>query len=405
MCCVIQSVLMRRILLVLCLVIVLLPAGARAQDPVGDLLGRINGLRGSLGLHHYSLNSALNAAAQNHAAWMANTGQVSHTQPDGSTPSTRAVRAGYSSSWVSENIYMGSSATVATAWQFWVNSAIHYRGLTSANNRDIGIAAVSGPAGTAYVLVFGNPGGAAAAPPIRTGGSGASAARSGPPPYVVGVDNFGNIMHEIQPEHTLGHIAFLYGYDWDDLQRIRDLNELTEEEGRMLPIGGILLIPPWDGTYTPTPDDPPEESPPDLLQVTESAPISDMGIIAESTPEPLLTDAPVEAAAAPPGVATSAVMPEWIVETMMAGQEAVVQDSTGVSWTAATVTPNPVEAGTPLAVAALPDEPGEAVAASLAPQTGGGQSRDVPPLLIVAVALQVVLLGIAGAEFIRRSKR
>ena len=114
-------------------------SSVQAQDVVGDLLGRINQLRAEQGLSSYRLNNALNAAAQNQASWMASSGQVSHTQSDGSSVRDRARAAGYGSSWVSENIYMGTLATTDSAWQFWLNSPIHYRGLTSPNYQDIGI--------------------------------------------------------------------------------------------------------------------------------------------------------------------------------------------------------------------------------------------------------------------------
>jgi len=113
----------------ICLLFILaLSSVVGAQDAASDLLGRINGLRASLGLPAYTFNGTLAAAALNQAQYMANTGQISHTQSDGSTPSSRAAAAGYGGRWVSENIYAGSSARVADAWNFWLNSPIHYRG-------------------------------------------------------------------------------------------------------------------------------------------------------------------------------------------------------------------------------------------------------------------------------------
>jgi len=82
----------RWILLILLISVWVSAPQAHAQ--ADDLLAKINGLRGSLGLAPYSLNGALSAAAQGHAAWMAATKQVSHNQPGGSTPSTRAQAAG-----------------------------------------------------------------------------------------------------------------------------------------------------------------------------------------------------------------------------------------------------------------------------------------------------------------------
>jgi hypothetical protein len=229
----------------LLLFVLLLPVfTVQAQD---DLLGRINGLRSSLGLPGYTINGALSAAAQNQASWMAATGSISHTQPDGSGPRSRAINAGYVSTDVSENIYGGTNATTATAWNFWINSAIHYRGLTNTRYKEVGIGVASTDWGTAFVLVFGNPGGPEYVPP-SAGGSGASSA---PPSYVLGVDENGFILHEIQPDDTLGDIALIYGYTWDDLPYMKQINGI--EDHFSLEVGTVFLVPPHAGTYTPTP--------------------------------------------------------------------------------------------------------------------------------------------------------
>jgi hypothetical protein len=265
-------------LVLLCLLAVT-TAPSQAQDVAGDLLGRINGLRASLGLAPYTLNGALNAAAQDHAQWMATALSISHTRPDGSTPTSRAAAAGYPSSFVSENIYGGTGAGVNDAWTFWVNSPIHYRGMTNAGYTEIGIGYAVGAYRT-YVLVFGSQ----SSPYIPSAGGGGGGGNSGggrpsaPPSFVVGVDNYGNIMHEIQPGHDLGQIALIYGYTWDDIPYMLELNNMTSDNIRLLPVGGIFLVPPWDGTYTPTP------LPPGVtLTATPDAPvgtpIEDLGIL------------------------------------------------------------------------------------------------------------------------------
>jgi uncharacterized protein YkwD len=72
-----------RISKLLCLALLVWISGrAAAQDEAGDLLGRINGLRASLGRAGYSVNGALTAAAQSQAQWIVETGIVSHTRPD-----------------------------------------------------------------------------------------------------------------------------------------------------------------------------------------------------------------------------------------------------------------------------------------------------------------------------------
>jgi len=124
--------------------------------------------------------------------------------------------------------------------------------MTNPNYQEIGIATAAGGWGQSFVLVFGSPGGSEAYVPPSSGGGGGSAAASGPPPYVVGLDSHGNIMHEIQPDQTIGDILLIYGYTWGDLPDFLSLNAKTQDDIRMLQIGEIVLVPPQAGTYTPT---------------------------------------------------------------------------------------------------------------------------------------------------------
>ncbi len=352
---------LRRIVLI-CLLLAGHAAAARAQDG-GDLLGRVNGLRASLGLPAYRVNAALTAAAQSQAEWMASSGTISHQRPDGSGPRTRAVAAGYPSTDVSENIYGGTNAGPDSAWVFWVNSPIHYNGMTNARYQEIGIGAARGELAT-FVLVFGGPGGPA---PAAAGGGGGSSAPQAPPSYVVGQDAFGNIMHEVQPGDTLGDIALIYGYTWDDIAYMKQLNGL--DDNRTLEIGSIFLVPPHDGTFTPTPGG---------AAPTATAPA--VAAAQTATPPPTASPSPT----APPtrlAIATAAAMPEVIALAPPA-----TPDSTG----------------TPVALAAA-----AGAAPPLATTSGGSITRSsaASPALIAALLLQVGLLAAAGVEFSRRWRR
>lgn len=372
---------------------------ARAQDVVSDLLGRINGLRASLGLPGYTLNGALSAAALNHAQWMVNTGQISHTQADGSTPSSRAAAAGYPSSWVSENIYMGSSAGAGDAWGFWINSPIHYRGLTNPNYQEIGIASAAGASGQAFVLVFGVPSGAAyVAPRASTNGSGGggAAVASGPPPFVVGLDNFGNIMHEVQPEQTIGDILLTYGYTWDDLPEFLTLNAKTFDDIRSLQIGEIVLVPPYEGTYTPTPlpEGWPTPTPtatasplPDEAIATAIAEAAGYATLIAQTPspqpaQPTVSPAPITDEATPFGrIATAAGVP------------------VSLSLPTATPSPSPSPTPDPTLVASVRSTP-----APLTDVTAPGSAPAEIPWLWVAIGVQVGVALMAGVQFLRRRR-
>ncbi len=141
---------------------------AHAQDEITWLLDQINALRASVGLSPYILNGTLSIAAQSHSQWMADTGMVSHDEPNGSTPKSRAAGLGYTGTIVSENIYGGSTAKASDAWNFWINSSIHYNGLTHQLFNEVGIGIGQGAYGQFYTLVFGNGGTTQSAPPKPT---------------------------------------------------------------------------------------------------------------------------------------------------------------------------------------------------------------------------------------------
>lgn len=230
----------RTLPLIVCLALWTLPV--RAQS----LLSMINNFRAVRGLPTLTWDARLAAAAQNQASWMAaNSRCCDHSQGGTSTALFRANRFGYSAPLITEIIYLGGSAADAIAW--WQTSAIHLRELTRPTGGQAGIASISGNNRTAHVVVFG-----------WTGGSGNNGGTSGgpaqQPAYVVGLDEFGNIKHEVQPGDDLGTIAWrYYGYNWDVIPTIRALNNRTQAEDGLLAPGEILLIPPKAGTYTPVP--------------------------------------------------------------------------------------------------------------------------------------------------------
>jgi hypothetical protein len=393
-----------KILFLLCF-FVLFTHTASAQDAVSDLLGRINSLRGTLGLPPYALNSQLSAAASSHAQWMVDNDTVSHTGAGGSRPSDRVAATGYNASWVSENIYGGTMATPDDAWNFWINSPIHYAGLTSTNYTEIGIGVGRGDWGQAFVLVFGRPGSAPPpAPPAASGnggGSGGGEQVAAAPSFVRGVDASGNIMHEIQPGDTVGHIALLYGYTWDDVPYMLELNGITDV--RDLEIGAIFLVPPHDGTWTPTPGGTLVTETPAPALTAQAGLALDAAFEATLTAPPPTPTPPIGLAAEVPaaflGDATPASTDLGILPTPTAQNVAMLPTTTPLNVTP----PPPVEVtamvgGTQVALALTPD---------LAPVPQGVQRGESPVngWLIAAVGLQVVVIGLAAAEFWSRAKK
>lgn len=351
-----MTTIMKQLLLSIAILLSVVPV--TAQSSSSDLLALVNDLRASVGLSGYTTNSALTNAANNHASWMVTTGKVSHIQDDGSGPRTRAQNAGYSSNFVSENIYMGADRTLGTAWSFWLNSPVHYAGLTSPNYNNIGIGTATGANGTAFVLVFGNSTGSL--PRSISTGSGGGASQGDNqavevPSFVVGLDAIGNIMHEVQPGDTVGDIALIYGYTWAEVPDMLALNDMQEEDVPYLEIGSVFLVPPQDGTYTPSP-----------------AP-------------PTRTSTPTKSPTLPPQTATEAMIARQLVAP------------------ATFVRPSP----TPTEAVMVRSAPTATPTTTLDPPVPMREQSDSSPiqsLLIVAVVIQVGVIGIATVEFFRRSR-
>ena len=319
-----------------------------AQDATSVLLPRINNLRASNGLPSYALHPALNAAAANHAQWLADNDAFDHYQDDGSGPRTRAQRAGFPTNWVSENYFKGS--TLEAAWTFWRHrSPIHYAGLVSPNYDKIGIGSASGAYGNAYVLVFGNSSGRLPEASASASGSAGGSAVSGSRSYVLGLDEVGNIKHEVQPGQTIGHILLIYGYTWDEYPYLLEINGMSEADRLNMQPGSVILVPPKDGTFTPAP-----------VTSTMSAPATET---ATATARP--ANAKPEPTASP-----------------VARQTATLA----------------------IRVRALSTEDAELVSSMTRNEESARGRLYLTALLGMAAAVQLVVIGVAAIELIRRSR-
>ncbi|GIW91319.1 MAG: hypothetical protein KatS3mg109_1751 [Pirellulaceae bacterium] len=110
-----------------------------------------NRIRQRVGLAPHRLNPALTKAAQDHANYMARTGQFDHYVNRG--PWGRARYWGYNGS-VCENIAMGQG-TIEGAFAAWQASSGHWANLTS-NTQDAGFGYAISPNGTPFwVAVYG----------------------------------------------------------------------------------------------------------------------------------------------------------------------------------------------------------------------------------------------------------
>lgn len=154
-----------------------------------SLLDGTNSQRASNGLGALALNGQLNAAAQSKANDMAARDYWSHNTPDGATPWTFIVRAGYNYQAAGENLAYGfgtSSETISG----WMNSPEHRANILNGNYADVGFGVANaanyqgtGPE-TIVVAMYGKPV-AATAPVVKAAAPTASqpvAKQSAPAP-------------------------------------------------------------------------------------------------------------------------------------------------------------------------------------------------------------------------------
>lgn len=121
------------------------PSQKKAQ-----LLNIINQERQKNGIASLGYNSALDQAAQEHAEDMIKNNYFSHTGRDGSTPADRAIRAGYSTGWVGENIAKGSTSP-SQIFSMWMGSSGHRQNMLNPAWKSAGV----GVASTIWVLLLG----------------------------------------------------------------------------------------------------------------------------------------------------------------------------------------------------------------------------------------------------------
>ena len=343
------------LLLLLSLSLLLVP-NVSSQSNEAALFSLLNDFRAQIGVQRVTSNESLRIAAAEQARWMTETGQIAHSH-NGSTNRSRALAAGYGSTWVAEIIFMSPNTSHITAWQWWLQSPIHYETIIGPYYENAGVARHTANGRTAYVIVFGNLSGNV--PPAPSGqnsasGSDSSGNASAPrsPIGLVGQDEHGYILHRIQPGETLGDLALIYGYrTWDVVATMEAINEVDRYS---LEVGQVIRVPPYDGTWTPTP-------PPDMEPTIPSPATSDTSdLTVQSTVVLRVTVTPAPSSTPRPTV--------WL------GEPQVLEIPSA--------TPPP-----PLANAA---------------QASNSQRRSIIIVLIIALGLQGALLLGIGAIYLRQ---
>jgi uncharacterized protein YkwD len=129
------------------------------QHRLSQCVQVINNLRAVERLTPLTLNTRLNAAAQEQADLIIRTGAFRHKHPTEHLPNVddRVAATGYRAHRVAENISKGfrTPNTIVAAWE---KSTPHRRAMLYHGARDIGLGMAKAPNGVLYVVaVFGEP--------------------------------------------------------------------------------------------------------------------------------------------------------------------------------------------------------------------------------------------------------
>ncbi|MER7225453.1 CAP domain-containing protein [Streptomyces rubradiris] len=111
---------------------------ATASGVTAEVLRLVNTERNKVGCRPLTLDPALTKAAQEHSADMAAHQNMSHTGSDGSDPSLRITRAGYTWSSYGENVAYGYT-TAEQVMAGWMASPGHRANILNCGFQEIGV--------------------------------------------------------------------------------------------------------------------------------------------------------------------------------------------------------------------------------------------------------------------------
>jgi uncharacterized protein YkwD len=211
-----------------------------------DLIAAVNEMRAGQGLPPLVINAALMNSAQAHSEYQASIGTWTHEGPGGSTPTTRAVAAGYGGGatiFISENVaQMLESGTLQTLiYDLWSDQA-HWNTMTNPQYIDVGAGVAVSNGRVYYTLDVGvvwgevqptQPGANTPVPPAAT-----------QPLLMTSTPNpDGSVMHVVAAGQTLWTIATAYGLT---VAQLKEINKLLSDS---VFVGDRLMILP---SFTPT---------------------------------------------------------------------------------------------------------------------------------------------------------
>lgn len=109
-----------------------------------EMLERVNAERRSAGLPPLRRSLDLDLAAEAYARELLARGGLSHHGPEGSTPFSRAMAAGYRANLIAENLH-DRTAPVAVVLEEWLRSPGHRRNLLDPDASELGLGLAIGP--------------------------------------------------------------------------------------------------------------------------------------------------------------------------------------------------------------------------------------------------------------------
>ncbi|KNE56398.1 hypothetical protein AMAG_02207 [Allomyces macrogynus ATCC 38327] len=131
--------------------------GVAGIDVSSGMIGLVNAARAQFGRQPYDIDAALIKSCVGHAADMAEHRFMDHTGSNGSSPASRATKAGYSWGFIAENVAAGQK-TIAAVMDAWMNSQGHRDNILSGTAVDFAAAYARSEVGTLYwVQCFGRP--------------------------------------------------------------------------------------------------------------------------------------------------------------------------------------------------------------------------------------------------------
>ena len=224
-------------------------AVAAQSGPAAEIIQLVNEVRASYGLPPLQVDSALVAAAQNHANWMAANNVYSHTGQGGSSPQSRATAAGYGG-YATENIVGGTGLASRQAVIWWQNSPVHFNTMISTRYTQVGAGYASGNGQNFYTLVAGRP-------PDAGSGQRIEADAAGEPIIVIPIElarprEDGSIVHTVGEGQSAWMIAAHYEMTLADLLLF---NGMTQDD--VLQPGDEVTVRLADGQPPPPTPTPP----------------------------------------------------------------------------------------------------------------------------------------------------